>query len=220
VLVHGRAARLNECFRLLETMVDRGIPSLCPSYRNDADAPADPGGLYRQGAQEWRDIEAAVAEAVARGASDIVLVGYSMGGQISANFLRRSPLAERVRAVVWDAPLLDWGPVLELAASDRGVPTAVVPLGMFASQLRAGIDYDDLDQVANADEFDTPILLIHGTDDDTVPLSVADRFAQARPDLVTYLRVEGAGHVHAWNVDPPVYEQAVDDFLDEVLGAG
>jgi uncharacterized protein len=218
IFVHGRGGGRHECFRLLPVFADLDWSSLCISYRNDPDTPADPKGIYRQGAAEWEDVEAAVQHALDRGADDIVLVGYSMGGQVTANFLRRSPLAAHVRAVIWDAPLLDWGPVIAAGARERELPRWLVPIGMTASALRAGVDYDELNQVANAHEFTHPILLFHGTADPTVPVDVSNRFAAARPDLVTYHRMHGAEHVAAWNVDRENYEQAIRSFLAEHAG--
>ena len=49
-----------------------------------------------------------------------------------------------------------------------------------------------------------------------IPVALSDAFADAHPELVTYVRVEGAGHVHAWNVDRPRYETAVRIFLATV----
>ena len=213
IFVHGRGGGRHECFRLLPLFTELGWTSLCASYRNDPDTTTDPDGIYRQGATEWEDVEAAVAHARDNGAQTVVLVGYSMGGQITANFLRRSDLAESVAAVIWDAPALDWGPAIALAAEKRGVPSWLVPLGMEASEMRAGIDYAQLNQIRNADEFDHPILLFHGTDDQTVPFSVSERFAEARPDLVTFEVFENAGHVASWNTDPQRYETAVREFL-------
>ena len=63
-----------------------------------------------------------------------------------------------------------------------------------------------------------PILLFHGTDDRTVPISSSDAFARALPDLVTYYRARGAGHVESWNVDPDRYERRVGAFLARVPG--
>lgn len=214
VLVHGRAGRRNECFRLVAILHEKlDFNALCPSYRNDEGAPADPDGMYRQGWQEWRDIEPAVQYALDQGAKDLILVGFSMGGQITANLLRQSDLAAQVDGVIWDAPLLDWGPVIAAGARDREVPQWLVPIGMQASEWRAGVDYEDLNQIANAGEFDVPILLIHGTDDTTVPVSVANRFAAARPDIVTYERFRGAAHVRAWNLSPRRYARAVTRFI-------
>lgn len=215
VMVHGRGARRSECFRLLASFQRQGIASLCPTYRNDAGAPPSPDGLYHQGDTEWEDVAAAVDWAAQRGASEIVLVGYSMGAMVTGTYLRRAGNAALVSAVVWDAPLLDWGPVLEVAASDRGVPTDVVPLGMAVSELRVGIDYTELNQIVNADAFDVPILVFHGTADATVPVATSRAFARARPDLVELVAMEGIGHVESWNADPRAYERRVTAFLCE-----
>jgi alpha-beta hydrolase superfamily lysophospholipase len=212
VLVHGRAASRHECFRMVEVLHGAGVTSLCITYRNDPDGPADPDGIYRQGETEWQDVEPAVRYALDHGARDVVLVGFSMGGQITANFLRHSPLAKEVAGVIWDAPLLDWGPVIQAGAQDRGVPQWLVPIGMQASELRAHVDYADLNQIDHADDFPPPILLLHGTADETVPISVAQRFARARPST-TFVRFPGAGHVRSWNADRVRYSQAVEDFL-------
>ena len=66
---------------------------------------------------------------------------------------------------------------------------------------RIDFDWDAFDQVARAGDFRVPILLFHGTEDRTVPISSSDAFARALPRLVTYHRVAGAGHVESWNVD-------------------
>ena len=218
VMVHGRAARRNECFRLLEILKsDHNFSALCVTYRNDPDAPADPGNMYRQGEQEWRDVEPAVQHALDEGAEDVLLIGFSMGGQITANLLRNSELADEVDGVIWDAPLLDWGPVIAAGAEDRGVPQWLVPIGMQASELRAGVDYADLNQVAHADEFSTPTLLMHGTADSTVPVSVAARFAKARGEGLRYVRFADASHVGSWNADRRRYEKVVDEFVTEIV---
>jgi pimeloyl-ACP methyl ester carboxylesterase len=64
-----------------------------------------------------------------------------------------------------------------------------------------------------------PVLLFHGDDDERAPIKTSDRFAEARPDIVTYYVVEGAGHVRAWNADPALYEQRVEEFLRQLTGA-
>ena len=219
ILVHGRAARRNECFRLLEILHDNhDISSLCVSYRNDLGATPDEDGIYRQGAREWEDIEPAVQHAIDQGAEDVLLVGFSMGGQITANLLRHSDLAKDVDAVIWDAPLLDWGPVIQAGAKDRGVPGWLVPIGMQASEWRAGVDYADLNQVDHADEFTHPTLLFHGDEDGTVPVETSKAFAEARPDIVTFGLFPGAGHVSSWNSHPERYERAVNRFVTKHLG--
>jgi pimeloyl-ACP methyl ester carboxylesterase len=218
LFVHGRSARRHEAFRMLPTVHAQGLPALCIAYRNDPDAPPSPDGLSHLGATEWRDVEAAVRWALDHGARDVVLVGFSMGGACVVNVARLSPLADRIRAMILEAPVLDWGPVIRAAAVDRGLPAVVLPwllpATMRLASARAGLDWASMrhDPVS----FVHPKLLIHGDADATVPVELADALAEARPDVVTYLRVPGAGHVRSWNLDPDGYAAAVRAFLDEV----
>jgi alpha-beta hydrolase superfamily lysophospholipase len=216
--VHGRAARRHEAFRLASVAAPLGFPTLAISYRNDADGPRSPDGRSHLGATEWEDVDAAITYARGAGARDVVLVGFSMGGACVVACTRRSDQADHVRGLILEAPVLDWGPVVRRAAIDRGLPASVLPAllpaTMALARARVGIDWSQLrsDPAALAH----PTLLIHGSADSTVPVELSDAFAEARPDVVRYLRVEGAEHVRSWNHDRGAYERAVTTFLADV----
>jgi uncharacterized protein len=219
IVVHGRSGVRQEAFRLVPLLSRLGIPSLAISYRNDPEGPPSPDGRSHLGATEWEDVEAAVAWARRQGARDVVLIGMSMGGACAAELIRRSTLAGHVRALVLDAPVLDWGPVIRSAAVARGLPSAVLPLllppTMALAERRSQVDWDGLRHLHDPEGYDRPTLLIHGDADPTVPVELADAFADTRSDVVTYLRVPGAGHVRSWNHDRARYEAAVTAFLRE-----
>ena len=221
IFVHGRSAAKHEALRAVPTAHARGMPCLTISYRNDREAPRSPDGHSHLGATEWEDVEAAVVYALSRGARDLVLVGYSMGGSLVVNFLRVSPKVDRVRGVVLEAPVLDWGPVLRRAAEARGLPHAVLPVllpaTMAVARMHTGIDFRAMRHLDASNDLRHRTLLIHGDADEIVPVELADSLAAARPDLITYLRVPGAGHVRSWNVDPEAYEAALGTYLDDVL---
>jgi uncharacterized protein len=210
VLVHGRGSLRAQAFRALPTIVGAGWSGLAVTYRG---AIEDGGGRSGLGAHEWEDVEAALRTLLDAGARRIVLVGFSMGGAIVGELLHRSSLATAVTGVVLEAPVLDWGGVLRHHARRLRLPEAVVPLTLAATRLRAGTDPRLLDQLRRVERWSAPVLLVHGTDDAVVPAAASDLLAEARPDLVTYLRVPGAGHVTAWNADPPAYESALRAFL-------
>jgi hypothetical protein len=216
VFVHGKGATRREALRTLPVAVDLGLPSLPITYRNDEGAPASGDGRYGLGNTEWKDLEAAVDFAMDRGAGGVVLVGYSMGGAIVTTFLLRSSRADLVRGVILDAPVLDWGATVDLGGEQRGLPQALTSMAKSLSAIRFGIDWDALEKLDEADRFDVPILLFHGDSDGRAPIHVSDEFAAARPDIVTYVRVDGAEHVGSWNVDPGRYESHVRDFLKSV----
>jgi pimeloyl-ACP methyl ester carboxylesterase len=217
VFVHGRNAPRREALRALATVHEAGLPGLVISYRNDPDAPPGDGdGHFRYGETEWRDLESGVAWALGNGARQVVLTGYSMGGAICLSFMRHSALAERVAGLILDAPMLSFEAAVDFEADERGIPGFLTSVAKRIADWRFGIPWDDLDYRDEARELTVPVLLFHGDEDGTTPIAESDALAAARPDIVTYLRVPGAGHVQAWNVDPAGYAQALQDFLTRV----
>lgn len=225
VVVHGNSMTREDGLRILPIVADEGYPTLVITYRNDPDAPEDPSGKLRYGATEWQDLEAAVRYARGSGARDVILVGFSMGGGIVASFLERSGLADMARAAILEAPMLDFGRTVDDQASREELPVVGLPLpssltavAKWMAGLRFGVDWGDLDYLAAADRLDVPILLIHGEEDEDVPIGTSADLAERRPDLVTFIRVPRAAHMEAWNVDPQTYERTVVSFLSATGG--
>jgi fermentation-respiration switch protein FrsA (DUF1100 family) len=97
------------------------------------------------------------------------------------------------------------------------LPGTLVWTAKRLATLRFGVDWEATDYLPEAGLLSVPMLVIHGTDDETVPFQVSEDLAAARPDLVRLFIVPGAGHVRGWNVGPQPYERAVTDFLSDVL---
>lgn len=211
VCVHGRGASRAQAFRVMQSCYATGVTGLLITYRTDPEAAA--ADRCRLGADEWQDVEAAVRHALDRGAERVILIGFSMGGGMALSFLRHSPLAAAVRGVVLDAPVVDWSAVLRGVARTMRLPSWTAPLTMSMAARRAAIDWRVLDHVGNADELDAPILVLHGTADQTVPLSSSQRLAAERPELVELVEFPGAGHCTAYNADPTRYERVLRAFL-------
>jgi uncharacterized protein len=222
ILVHGRGATREECLRALPVLHRLGVTSLVAGYRTTAGLPLAPVSRYHLGDREWEDVESAIVYAAEHGAEEIVLVGWSMGGAIAMQTVARSWTAERVRGLVLDAPVLDWRDVLDHHARLNRIPPAVGRLGQSVLSHRsawrlagteAPVDLDRLDWVSRAAELTHPVLVIHSVDDEYVPADPSRRFAEARPDLVSYLSIDGARHCKEWNVDPEAWDAAVARFL-------
>ena len=212
IYVHGRGADRTEALRLLPTTVEAGYPGLVIRYANDTDSPAS--GRYEYGLAEYRDLEAAIAYALDRGAEDVVLVGYSMGGAIAGEFMHASPFADRVRGLILDAPMLDLGRIIDLEAQARGVPSPLVSLAKTTVALRFGVSWSDVDYVSKLSRVTVPMLVFHGEQDDIVPIELSRALEAAAPRLVQLHEFPTAGHVQSWNVDPAAYGDAVRVFLE------
>ena len=224
IFVHGKGATRREALRMLPAVTGMGLPSLMITYRNDVGAAEDPSGFYLFGQTEWKDLEGAVLYALGRGAEDVVLIGYSMGGAVVTSFLYQSPMAKEVRAVILDAPMLEFGATVDHGASQRGVPVlgvsipgAITGIAKALTSLRFGVDFDDLDYLSQAHQLTAPVLLFHGDPDETVPVTTSNALAEARPNLVRYINSPVAGHVRSWNAARTAYEASVESFLRDVL---
>jgi alpha-beta hydrolase superfamily lysophospholipase len=220
ILVHGRGGSRREALRILPALHALGHPQLVVSYRNDEGAPASPDGHYHLGDTEWEDVEASVRYAVGHGARRVVLFGWSMGGAIIGAFLDRSPEAECVAAVVWDAPLVDWRATLRQQARNRKLPAGLSPLASAVTSRRIGIDFDRFDLRRRPPAVRPPTLLVHSAGDTAVPVTASRALAVAAPELdwpLRYVEVPEVEHTASWNADPAAYERSVSSFLADVL---
>lgn len=221
IFVHGKGAAPREALRMMEGIGN--LPMLAITYRNDDGQPRDPSGYYRYGVTEWHEVESAVEYAIAQGADDVVLVGFSTGAALSLSFMYRSDLADRVVGMVFDAPNIDFGRTVDFGASQRdlpviglGVPQSLTTVAKFIGSLRFGVDWSELDYIDDIDAVGIPTLTLHAVGDTTVPVDVSERLADASPEFVVIQKFAGGEHVQAWNVDPARYEAAVRRFLDSL----
>ncbi len=219
--VHGLGAPRTEALRLVGPIAQAGFSQLVINYRNDEGEPPDPSGLYQYGKTEWEDVAAAVDYVLAKGADSVILVGYSTGAAHILSYLLRHPSGPVVAAVL-DSPNIDFERTVELGASQRRLPFIGLPLpptltwtAKRLGSVRFGVDWDELDYVSRAGELTVPMLVFHGTRDETVPLAISQDLAAARPDLVRLVIVPEAGHVRSWNVGPQAYERRLVGFLEE-----
>lgn len=211
---HGWTADRREHVRSLPAFHRAGITSLVIDYRNDADAPRDPSGLYRFGLTEWEDLQAAVQYALDRDAQGIVLDGCSTGGAIIMAFLENSDLASSVKGVVLDAPNIVLVEAFRRATRDVRATRLMIECGLWITDLRWKVDWETTNFVSRASGYlRCPTLVFHGTSDQTIPIEVSRRLQAAVPDVVDLVETHAAGHVMSWNVDPSRYERYLENFL-------
>lgn len=223
ILVHGRASTRAEGLRAAPILNTLGIPSIAMSYRNDAEVRVETKSRYGLGDTEWIDVDAAIDYAVAHGARNVVLVGWSMGGAISLQAASRGRNRRFVTALVLDGPVVDWVNVLDGQARKNMLPTPIAKLALeMISQpwarpitgLQTPLDLNRMDWVTRAAELDVPVLLIHSDDDEFVPSAPSHALASVRRDLVTMPVYGKARHTKEWNIDPVRWEDDVANFLE------
>jgi hypothetical protein len=220
LVLHGRRrGERAEALRVLPVLAEGGRSVLVLAYRNHRDSPPSPDGFYHYGVSEADDALAGVRFLAEGGARRVVLYGFSMGGAVALEALRRWPPAALPAAgVILDSPLIDPTPVALERVRRAGIPfpRAWARATLAVAALRSGLRWRELDQRRHAESIDVPALIVAGIDDHTIPVAVVDAFAERLRTPVRYHRVAGADHIEAWNLDPAAYERWVRDFLDAV----
>ena len=225
IMVHGRGAQRMEAIRALDTAQRMGLTSLLISYRNDREAPASPDGRYGLGFTEWKDVQLAISYAKLRGATRIVLFGWSMGGAICLQTADLSIYRADIAGMVLTGPVVDWFTLFTHHTASRHLPSAITtmaqslitsPRGLWLTGLAAPLDLGSLDWITRADQLQTPTLILHSADDEFVPDTASKRLAELN-DRVEMVGFERARHTKEWNVDPQRWESSVLSWAQRVL---
>ena len=219
VHVHGRGALPEETLRGVLPLARAGITSLVISYRNDPGAPAGDYGRYGMGVAESRDVDAAIAETLRRGAQRVTLFGWSMGGTAVLRSGTTGRYAAAVDGLILDSPAVDWPALLRHQAAAVAAPRPLADLGITLLKRGVvrggepgGIDFPSLRPQTVGRALQVPVLLHASRGDSFVPCAGAEALAASRPDLVQ-LRLQDEGeHVKLWNTDPEGWEAATEQF--------
>ena len=122
-----------------------------------------------------------------------------------------------------DSPVSSLEDVLDYAADYRtlpigglAIPESLEDAAMMMVSFRYGVDFSAVNYTDIDDLVTVPLLTFQGTDDETVPRAVNDRFMRLAGEGGTYVLVDGADHVLAWNVDPEGYHDQIEDFVKEL----
>lgn len=217
VAAHGLGTTREQVMNVLPLLHRLRLPVLVPAHRGDPGAPRYPDGIGHLGASEWRDLDAAVHYAVSRGASRILLYGWSTGAAMVLHTAVESAVRGRIAGLVLDSPVLDPATTLRALAAARGVPRFLLPLAVRAAEGRAGLRPERPAAAVEPERLTVPVLLAHGPGDTLAPWEASRAFADRRPDLVTLHTVPRAPHAAMWNANPDGYEEALSRFLMPLL---
>lgn len=145
---------------------------------------------------------------------EIYLYGVSMGG---ATVLMTSglDLPSQVKGIVADCPFSNfWEQMNHTIKASSGLNGAlIVNMVSNVSKKKAGFGFKDVDAGEEIKKCKVPVLFIHGTRDDFVPLSNTEKIAANCPTHVEKLVVEGAGHGMCYYMSPRDYENRMTDLF-------
>lgn len=226
--IHGLGGTRAGMLRGVQVAVDAGLTSLVPTYRNDGEGPVVGTGRSELGAAEVDDVRAAVRFALDRGATSIILFGWSMGAAIALQLAAEPEFRSVIAGLVLESPVLDWVATIKANCARAGIPAwmgalaipwlDIPPLASITG-LGGPVGLRRFNWIARADELSVPTLILHGTADTSSPFEHSTRLQELRPDIVELEGFE-ADHTMSWNAEAERWEDSLSSWLRRVPVTG
>jgi uncharacterized protein len=175
LILTGKGVIISDYSGLFRDMTERGFGVLGIDYRGNGVSTGNQteAGLRADARAAFDFIRAAAPRA------KIAVYGESLGTGIAVGLGRDRPVA----GVLLNSPYASVVRLYEL----RGPP---LPYRLIMP--------DQLDSEALIDAVGVPVMILHGTEDDAIPVSEARRLFAAAREPKTMIEVAGAGHGAVW----------------------
>jgi dipeptidyl aminopeptidase/acylaminoacyl peptidase len=165
------------------------------------------------GLHERYDLLGAVDYVKQRGINKTGVVGFSLGAAASLMTLSET---EEIDAVVSDSGYADLTDIIKSEFGKRSnLPRFFIPLVLFLAKVMYDVDFAAVKPIEAVHKTDIPIFIVHGEQDDMVPVEHAYRLAKAcrNPDSQLWV-LPDAGHSNPYLVRPKEYIEKVISFFD------
>lgn len=193
VLLHGFLSSKESTYTIANALQKSGIDSLALDFNGHGSSDGDFSSFTVSRAVE--DCKAALEFAQQKEYSNIGLFGFSIGGFVALNTLSQSKL--RVDAAVLGSPLSNFGEVFKKSDLEEWRKTNMLRAANLGLNIHLdysfyedGVSYDGYDSFSAIEQ---PVLILHGTLDDVVPISQSEMLMKHLPNAHLF-RINGAGH--------------------------
>jgi len=218
ILAHGLGHSREQMIPYARVFMSLGYDVLMPDARAFGDSQ---GHTIGYGWLDRLDYERWIKMAVNQLGLDveIVLMGISMG---AATVMATSgePVPENVKAVIEDSGYADLYDEAKFRLTHKFHLPAypIMPMANWFASMRAGYAFKDGQILQQVVMSDIPILMIHGSKDQTVPVRNAHTLYDQIPQQKGLYVDPDAEHVQAIRTHPDRYQEVVEEFLREQVG--
>ena len=218
VFCHGRAGSKAPDLIYVPQFRQQGFNVLLFDFRAHGESDGHKSSLVYH---ERQDLLAAIAYLRERGIENVGLMGFSMGAAVA---VATAPLSESVRAVIADSAFAEMRTImvtyLQQSSVPRPIASGLTTLILWAAGLHLGCRLPDADPLRWVGHIaPRPLLLIHGGQDQGIPVSDAHRLYEAAGEPKELWVVPEAEHRCADKVHPEEYMSRVLSFFDRWLPA-
>ena len=217
IYVHGFQAERSWLLSQARFMIDEGYGALMLDLRNSGESDGDTTYF---GEKEWRDVEGAVNYLSTRpevNMDRLGIMGRSMGGGVVIRAQAEMQTFKFVIAQSTFTSITDL--VTDVVPLSTGLPSfPFAPMIVFFSERETGIDINAVNSVNELQQFEnTPILIMHGTEDDWIPYAQGQALFTAAKEPKQFYAIQGAKHFPVLDADPEGIKKALLDFVHEYL---
>jgi hypothetical protein len=204
IFLHGNAENISTHLGSVYWMPERGYQVLMLDYRGYGKSAGSPS-LPAVFTDITATLDWMLAQPEVQG-KPVYLLGQSLGASLGGYVVSVHPeYIERLDGVVLDAGFASYGEIAREVASRHWLTWAF----QYPASWSMPNDYDLVDHVASISP--TPLLIIHGTEDQVVPFSQAGEIFQAAQKPKSFLRYDGP---HIGTFKDLENRQLLIDFLD------
>jgi pimeloyl-ACP methyl ester carboxylesterase len=198
--LHGTFRNLYRNYPKIEALREAGFAVMAVDYRGWGESTP----MVPSEATIIADANTAWAEFVRRQPDPRkrVIFGHSMGGGVAID------LASHKHYLVDYAALITESTFTKLP----DVAAAVGVLGTVASWITRQ-KFDSIDKIG---QVDAPILMMHGENDDTVPVELGRKLRDAARPGVRWVEIAGGTHSQLHREAPGIYQQALKSVINQL----
>jgi len=198
--LHGTFRNVYQNFRKIDALRDAGFAVVAVEYRGWGES----SSILPSEASINADAQVAWAELVRRQSDPgkRVIFGHSMGSGVAVE------LASHKHAGA------DYGGLI-LEASFTRLPDVAKATGVLGT-IASWFATQDFDSIAKIAKVDAPILMMHGTQDHTVPIELGKRLHEAAPKGARWVEFPGGSHSGLDRESPAAYRAAVQTLIGQL----
>jgi fermentation-respiration switch protein FrsA (DUF1100 family) len=194
LLAHGNAGNISHRLdraRLLQLWLGAGVFLFDYRGYGRSEGTPDEDGTYRDARAAYRHL----TEARRIPSERLILFGESLGSAVALDLAVSHPC----RGLILESPF----------TSIRDMARVVLPFLPVGPLLRTR--YDNISKITR---LRVPLLVLHGEDDEIVPLAQGRRLFAAAPEPKRFFAIPGAGHNDTYVGGGEAYWRALADFVE------
>ena len=213
IMVHGYRGDGASIISPIKQMKKAGYNLLIPDLRGHGFSEGDYIGM---GWDDREDIIQWIDYLLSKDPhASIILYGVSMGGETVMD-VAGEKLPHQVKAIIEDCGYTSVWDIFKAHIDMNNIESEVaLHMASLVTKIRAGYYLEDVRPIEQVKKSQTPMLFIHGAEDNFVPFSMVNELYNAATCPKEKLVIQGAGHANSCSVNSELYYQTIFRFIEK-----